>query len=150
AGAIASIAAAEQRLRVALVTPDRHIGGMVSGGLGRTDHGKKEVVGGMSREFFERVGRHYHEPITWYFEPHVAEQTFNDWLAETSVQVYRQQPLTRVAAERGRITRMTTAGTLSFTACVFIDCSYEGDLMAAAGVTYMWGREGQRRYGESL
>src|SRR5690349_21539270 len=71
-GVVAAIAAAEQGLRVALVTDRDHIGGMVSGGLGKTDHGRKEVVGGMSREFFERVGRHYQEPITWYFEPHVA------------------------------------------------------------------------------
>ena len=82
-GVVAAISCAQQHLSVVLVTPGTHIGGMVSGGLGKTDHGKKEVVGGMSREFFERVGKHYHEPITWYFEPHVAEQTFKDWLAET-------------------------------------------------------------------
>src|SRR5262245_38921794 len=150
AGAIASIAAAEERLSVALVAPARHIGELGAGGLGRTDHGRKEVVGGMSREFFERVGRHYGEPITWYFEPRVAEQTFNDWLSEANVTVLKEQPLDRVVHEKGRITRITTSGGLSFAASIFIDCSYEGDLMAGATVTYTWGREGQQRYGESL
>src|ERR1051325_5328133 len=77
-GVIAAVSAAREGARVALLEPGRHLGGMVSGGLGKTDHGAKECVGGYSREFFQRVGKHYGEEITWYFEPHVAEQVFNE------------------------------------------------------------------------
>ena len=63
---------------MALLEPREHLGGMVSGGLGWTDYGKKEVIGGYSLEFFERVGRKYGVPIAWHFEPHVAEAVFKE------------------------------------------------------------------------
>ncbi len=149
-GTMAAIAAAEQQLKVALIEPGRHVGGMTTGGLSKTDHGRKEVVGGMSRAFYERLGRHYNEPITWYFEPRVAEQILNDWLAEAGIELFREQPLSGVARDARRVTRISTTGGLAFSAAIFIDASYEGDLMARAGITYTWGREGQQRYGESL
>lgn len=149
-GVIAAVSAANEGLEVALLEPGRHIGGMVTGGLGRTDFGRKETIGGMSREFFEHVGQHYGEPITWYFEPHVASKVFHDWLDKAGVDVYLQHRLDRVAMSGIRIQRITIENGASFTAPMFIDASYEGDLMARAGVSYTWGREGQDQYGESL
>src|SRR5690242_992572 len=72
-GVIAAISAAREGASVALLEPKRFIGGMTTGGLGRTDFGKKETIGGYSLEFYRRVGKHYHEKVSWYFEPHVAE-----------------------------------------------------------------------------
>jgi hypothetical protein len=153
AGVIASVAAARQGLSVALIEPRTHLGGMVSGGLGRTDFGRKECIGGMSLEFFKRVGKHYDEPISWYFEPHVAEDTFEQMLAETSVTVIRNHRLregTGVRKENGAIAAITAENGNEFRGRVFIDCSYEGDVMAQAGVNYTWGRESGAQYGESL
>ena len=92
-GVMTAVAAAREGLRVALLEPGRHLGGMVSGGLGWTDHGKKEVIGGYALEFFRRVGRKYGEPITWYFEPHVAEAVLNEMVHEAGVEVFLQHRL---------------------------------------------------------
>jgi len=160
-GVIAAVAAAEQDVSVVLLEPGRHVGGMVSGGLGATDFGRKSVIGGMSREFFTRVGRHYNEPIAWYFEPHVAEQVFKDWLKEAQVTVLfgervdsvtRSEPIGVVNGQPAgpRIQTIRMKSGKVFAAKVFIDCSYEGDLMARAGISYTVGREGMDQYGESL
>ncbi|MCW5965889.1 MAG: FAD-dependent oxidoreductase [Bryobacterales bacterium] len=93
-GAAAAIAAARLGADVGLVEPGGHIGGMLSGGLGRTDMDRQEhVIGGISREFFERVGRHYGQPVAWTIEPSVAERILQDWLREAEVHVYFQHPL---------------------------------------------------------
>src|SRR5437667_8300987 len=76
-GVITAVAAAREGLNVALIEPGAHLGGMVAGGLGWTDYGRKDVIGGYSLEFFERVGKQYGRPIEWHFEPHVAEAVFN-------------------------------------------------------------------------
>jgi hypothetical protein len=73
-GVMAAIAARQNGVSVALVDPGRHVGGMVTGGLGKTDIGRRELLGGLAREFFERIGRHYGKRLDWFFEPHVAEQ----------------------------------------------------------------------------
>ncbi|GMU22008.1 MAG: hypothetical protein AMXMBFR13_20960 [Phycisphaerae bacterium] len=149
-GAMAAIAARQQNASVLLLEPGRHIGGMVSGGLGKTDMARQEqVIGGMARQFFERVGKHYGQDIAWTFEPHVAEATFNDWLKEAGVEVVFEQPLVSVEKNESSITRLKTAGG-EVAARIFVDCSYEGDLMKAAGVSYVVGREGRDKYGESL
>lgn len=149
-GAVAAIAAANEGLKTALLEPRRHIGGMVSGGLGATDFGNKHVIGGMSREFFQRLGKHYGEEISWYFEPHVAEQIFRDWLKQANVEVFFEHRVAAVNKPDTRIASITMENSAVFTAKVFIDASYEGDLMARAGVSYTWGREGQEVYDESL
>src|SRR5690242_21488614 len=77
-GVITAVTAAREGLSVALLEPGTHLGGMVSGGLGWTDYGKKEVIGGYSLEFFQRVGAKYGRDVEWHFEPHVAEAVFND------------------------------------------------------------------------
>ena len=91
-GSIAAIAAAHEGMRVALLEPGRHAGGMLTGGLGRTDMDRQEnVIGGFSRQFFERVGKHYGEAVSWRFEPSVAERTLNEWLKEGGCERVRVQ-----------------------------------------------------------
>ena len=150
---ITAVAAAREGLKVALVSPDRHLGGMVSGGLGWTDYGRKEVIGGYSLEFFERVGRKYGRDIEWHFEPHVAEAVFNDLVKEAGVTVFPDQRLREragVSKTGTRLTQIVMENGAVYRAAIFADASYEGDLMAQAGVSYTWGREGMAQYNESL
>lgn len=150
-GAVAAIAASKEGTRVALVEPGRHVGGMISGGLGRTDMDRQEhVIGGFSREFFQRAGRVYDQPIAWTFEPKVAERILRDWLAEANVEVFFEHRLEGVVKEENRLVSLRTDRGTVFSAAVFIDSSYEADLMKAAGVSYTVGRESRARYGESL
>ena len=152
-GVMTAVAAAREGLTVALLEPGRHLGGMVSGGLGWTDYGKKEVIGGYSLEFFQRVGAKYGREIEWHFEPHVAESVFNDLIKDTGVRVlleHRLREKNGVAKNGTTVTQAVTENGTSFRARVFVDASYEGDLMAQTGVTYTWGREGISKYGESL
>jgi hypothetical protein len=150
-GAVAAIAAAHEGARVALLEPRRHIGGMVSGGLGRTDFDNQiDIIGGLTREFFSRVGRHYGEPISWTFEPHVAENIFNGWLKDLGVDVFITHRLDTVDKQGARIVSIRMDNGAAFAAKAFIDATYEGDLLARAGVSYTVGREGRKKYGESL
>ena len=153
AGVATAVAAARQGVNVALLEPGRHLGGMVSGGLGWTDFGRKEAIGGISREFFERVGRHYGDPVTWYFEPHVAEEVFEQMVRDADVEVFFDHRLRERTGVRKRgtdILAMVMENGESFRGKIFADCSYEGDLMAQAKVQYTWGREGIAQYNESL
>ena len=152
-GVMTAVAGAREGLKVALLEPRQHLGGMVSGGLGLTDYGKKEVIGGLALEFFERVGRHYGEKVTWYFEPHVAEQVFREMTKDAGVPVYFRHRLKEKAGVRMEGTRLVEVhmeNGRSFRAKIFADATYEGDLMAQTGVSYTWGREGISQYGESL
>ena len=150
-GVIAAIAASKEGLRVALVEPNRHVGGMVSGGLSHTDYGDPAVIGGLSLEFYERVAHHY-GVANWTLrgpEPHLAERIFREWLGQAGVDVFFNARLDRVEKEERRIRNIMTERRESFTANVFIDASYEGDLLAWAKVSYGIGREGIEQYGES-
>lgn len=152
-GVMTAVAAAREGVRVALLEPRDHLGGMVSGGLGWTDYGKKEVIGGYALEFFQRVGRKYDFPVEWHFEPHVAETVFNELVKEAGVEVryrHRLREKTGVAKAGGRLTAITMENGAVFTARIFADATYEGDLLAQAGVSYTWGREASDQYGESL
>jgi hypothetical protein len=151
-GVIAAVAAAREGLRVTLVTPDRHLGGMMSGGLGWTDYGRKEVIGGYSLEVFERVGQKYGRPVEWHFEPHVAEAVFDEIVKEAGVTVVRGRlrETRGVLKPRTTLEGVVTDDGVTFRGKVFVDATYEGDLMAQAGVSYTWGREGTTEYGESL
>jgi hypothetical protein len=152
-GVVAAVAAARQGANVALLEPGRFLGGMSSGGLGQTDHGNKKTIGGEALEFYRRVGRHYGEPVTWYFEPHVAEAVFHEMIAEAHVHVFTLHRLvegTGVKKRGNRIEEIHLDNGAIFRARIFIDATYEGDLMAQAGVTYAWGREGTSQYDESL
>ena len=152
-GVITAVAAAREGLTVALLEPGRHLGGMVSGGLGWTDYGRKEVIGGYSLEFFERVGAKYGRPIEWHFEPRVAEAVFNDLVKEAGVRVFLNHRLREkngVRKSGTRLTELLTENGTSFSARIFADATYEGDLVAQSGVSYTWGREGIKEYNESL
>ncbi len=149
-GVIAAIEAARRGLDVILLEPSAHLGGMTTGGLGMTDVGNKHVIGGLAREFYQRVGRHYGVPVEWRFEPHVAEQVLEDWLDETDVRVFRRQFLSDVAMANGAIVALRTVSGLTVKAKMFIDASYEGDLMAGAGVSYTVGRESNSVHGETI
>ncbi len=173
AGVVAAVQAARLGKSVVLVAPETHLGGLTSGGLGWTDTGRKEVVGGISREFYQRLKRHYDQPeawthespednrhyakendAIWVFEPHIAERTYDEMLAEASVPVERDTWLDRdggvVLNADKRIASFRTLDGRVFTGKMFIDATYEGDLMAAAGVEFTTGRESVDQYGESL
>jgi hypothetical protein len=157
-GVVTAVSAAREGLRVALLEPGKHVGGMVSGGLSLTDIGRSEVIGGYSLEFYARVADEYKtttegQPFAWYAEPHVAEKIFHDMLREAGVKVFygrRLREKTGVTKQGGRIAAITTENGETWRARIFADASYEGDLMAQAGVSYTWGREGTSEYGESL
>ncbi len=157
AGVIAAIAAAEDGKRVILYEPKLQLGGMVTGGLGRTDHANKKVIGGMSRKFYQKLGKHYGveeggETIAWYPEPHVATKIYEDWLKEAGVEVIRGSGyfLSKIWMEGNHIKGIGFDKGWNIFGDIFIDASYEGDLMARANVAYTWGREGSDIYGESL
>ncbi len=162
---------------VIVVSPDKHLGGLTSGGLGYTDTGNKSVIGGLSREFYHRVWLHYNDSAAWVwqkhseygnkgqgtvamdgenrtmwiFEPHVAEQVFEDFVAENNIPVYRDEWLNRengVEKKDGKIELFTTLSGKTFAGKIFIDATYEGDLMASAGVNYHVGRESTSQYNE--
>ncbi|MBN2507117.1 MAG: FAD-dependent oxidoreductase [Verrucomicrobia bacterium] len=149
-GVIAAVQAARLGKSVALVEPGRHVGGMTSGGLGRTDTGNVGTIGGLSREFYRRVGRHYGASESFAFEPHVAEEVFLGMLREAKVGVYYGRRLASVTLQGRRITAMMTEQGDEFRAGMYLDTTYEGDLLAAAGITFTFGRESTNAYGEPL
>ncbi|MEJ6829493.1 MAG: FAD-dependent oxidoreductase [Akkermansiaceae bacterium] len=176
AGVIAAVQAKQMGKSVIIVSPDKHLGGLSSGGLGWTDTGKKDAVGGLSRNFYERVFDHYQNKAAWnwqprdeytgsgtrtidngdgsmwMFEPHVAEKIFEDHIKENEITVHRDQWLDRkngVVMTDNRITQITTLSKNEYQGEIFIDATYEGDLMAAAGVSYHVGRESNDTYGET-
>jgi hypothetical protein len=157
-GVITAITAAREGLKTALLEPGVHVGGMVSGGLGWTDYGKKEVIGGYALEFYFRVGRHYEmarygQDLSWLHEPHVAEEIFRHLLKEAGVTLLEKHRLREQDGVRKQgvsVREIVMENGASFTAKVFVDSSYEGDLMAQSGITYTWGRESVSEYGESL
>ena len=149
-GITAAIQAAREGRRVVLVAPEAHLGGLTTGGLSYTDIGNKAAIGGMSREFYRRVGQKYGVDEEWKFEPKVAEQVYAEMLAEAKVPLRTRHFLKSVRKEGRRIRSLTTERGLTVEAKVFIDTTYEGDLMARAGVSYHVGREANSVYGETL
>lgn len=177
AAVTAAVQARQMDKSVIIVSPDRHLGGLSSGGLGFTDTGDKSVIGGLSRDFYQRVWQHYNRPeawtwqkrsefgnrgqgtvamdgqerTMWIFEPHVAEQVFEDMIAEFEIRVLRDEWLDRengVQLEGKRIVTFRTISGRTYKGRMFIDATYEGDLMAAAGVNYHVGREATSVYDE--
>jgi len=150
AGVMAAVQASKQGKSVAVVEPGKHLGGLSAGGLGWTDIGNKAAIGGLSREFYRRLGRHYGKPEAWTFEPGVAEHEFNTLLEQAKVPVYLEQRLASVRKDGARIVEIATQKGEVFRAAMFIDATYEGDLMAKTGVAYFVGREANSQYGETL
>jgi len=149
-GVISAVQASRMGKTAVLLVFGNHVGGMTSGGLGWTDYGNQNAIGGMSREFYQRVGRYYGKSIQWTFEPHVAEKVFLDMLNEANVIVRYRQRLAGIKKEGGKIVEISMEDGSRYRAKMFIDATYEGDLMAMAGVSFTVGREGTNVYGESL
>ena len=179
AAIIAAMEVVKSGKTVLIVSPEQHIGGLTSGGLGFTDTGNKAVIGGLSREFYHRVWLHYKDVAAWnwqnqsdfgnkgqgtvamdgefrtmwLFEPHVAEKVFEDFVKENNIKVLRGEWLDRnkgVVKKKGEIISFSTLSGKVFKGKIFIDATYEGDLMAAAGINFHVGREGNAKYNETF
>lgn len=147
-GVTTAVQATRLGRKAALLVFNQRVGGMTSGGLGATDIGNKGAFGGIAREFYQRLGKVYGEDEAWTFEPKVAEETFETMLGEAGVAVHRGCRLSDVVAEDGRIVAVRMENGLEVRARVFVDASYEGDLMAKAGVSFVVGREANEVYDE--
>ena len=150
AGLSAGIVAAREGVSVVVIEPTRWIGGLVTGGLSKTDVGNAGTVGGFAREYFARAASVRPDTPMWYAEPQVNLATFEAMLKEAGVKVVTGQKIKSVTRDGLRISSLTTADGETYHGKVFIDASYEGDLMAAAKVGYIVGRESRAQYGESL
>ena len=181
AGVAAAVQAERMDKRVLLIEPTQRLGGLSSGGLGQTDIGNKAAIGGISREFYRDVRRHYVDPSAWVwqaadeyksggqsvtaagedtmwtFEPHVARDIFHRWINEYSIEVRFGQRLDRgsdgvtmTESVPWKIVAIRMESGEVYRGKVFLDCSYEGDLLAAAKVAYTVGREANATYGETL
>jgi len=152
-GVTAAIQAVKMGKTAVVIEPSKHLGGLSSGGLGATDIGNKGAIGGLSRDFYKRLGKVYGKDESWTFEPHVAEETFEAYIAESKIPVFKGERLdlkNGVKKEGARIVSITMESGKTFTGKMFIDATYEGDLMAKAGVSYTFGREANAQYGETL
>jgi hypothetical protein len=178
-GVMAAVQAARLGKSAVLLEFGQHVGGMTSGGLGATDIGNKAAIGGLAREFYHRIALYYAntnawrfesreayfaqragrntlndlnapDATMWTFEPHVAENLLRQMLQEAKVPVHFQQHLASVKKDGGRIQEITMEDGKVYRAAMFIDATYEGDLMAKAGVSYTVGREANAKYNETL
>jgi hypothetical protein len=150
---VAAVAAARQGAKVLLLEQTRHIGGMNTSGIGtaETEHMIEETISGLPLEFYTRMGKKYGKPgPTFYFESHIAEQAFTEMLREAKVDVVFGAWADRVGKEGGAIKNIVLTNGNTISGDVFIDATYEGDLMARAGVSYTYGRESREQYQESL
>lgn len=153
-GVIAAYTAAKDGMNVALIEDSGHVGGLTTSGIGNVDIGWPRTVGGYTAEFLRAVGAHYGNPYKMQIslECKVAEQIYDSWLEQTGVDVILNKRLKEddgVQKEGNRILSVTMEDGSTYSAPVFIDASYEGDLMAQAGVSYITGRESREEYGES-
>ena len=150
AGVIAAIKIANLGKSVIVLQPGLHLGGLTTSGLGCTDYGKQHVIGGLARQFYRAVGRETGTAEEWYFAPSAAARAMNRMVADANVPVRFCQFIDTVEMSGGHITAVTMIGGLRVEAQLFIDASYEGDLLARAGVTFTVGRESNPTFGESL
>lgn len=172
AGVIAAVQAARMGAAVVLIEPGTHLGGLTSGGLGKTDTGDKSVIGGLSRDFYQRLKKYYDDPKVWKFEkqsdyngysenedaiwgfePKVAEKIYEQMISEFNIRVLKGERLdlnNGVLVDQQRVKRIRMESGLVIRGKMFIDAAYEGDLMAKAGVSYIVGRESNITYGETL
>ncbi len=175
---VAAVQVAKMGKEVILVSPDKHLGGLTSSGLGWTDTGNKAVIGGLARDFYHRLYLHYQDEdawrwqeksaygnqgqgnvaidgenrTMWIFEPHAAELVFEELVSEYKIPVHREAYLDRehgLVMKEGAIQSIQTLDGTIYLANQFIDATYEGDLMAASGVTYTVGREAISQYNEA-
>lgn len=154
AAVAAALQAKRQGSSVVLVNTTTFLGGMTCSGLSASDIFHREAVGGVAREIYGRIGQHYGKAYVDYFEPHVAQAAVDALVKESGLEVVMDEQLDRgpggVAKQGDRITSFRTLSGKVYVAKVFIDASYVGDLMAAAGVSFAVGREPNSQYGETL
>jgi hypothetical protein len=157
AGVVAAYAAAKCGNSVVLIEPGKMIGGLTTGGLGKTDAGIKESITGLSLRFYQRVAQKYglSSGEQWTFEPRVALEVMQDYIREGKVTLLMETQLSKVKKEGTVIRSVKLKDTrdgrsISITAKQFLDCTYEGDLMAMSGVSYFVGREDNSVYNETL
>lgn len=155
AGVVAAYSAAQRGLDVVLIEPTEHIGGMTSGGLGFTDIGNKQVIAGVAKQFYRKVGEHYGRLEQWIFEPSVADSIMRAYIDHKNIVLMEnfriRESLMNGTRLAGIVVENSNDPSCSRTikADYFIDCSYEGDLMARSGVEYTVGREANAQYGET-
>ncbi|WP_082252858.1 FAD-dependent oxidoreductase [Bacillus sp. FJAT-27251] len=149
AGIAAAVQAKRMGLTVVIAEFGKHVGGITASGLGASDVGAKEAIGGLSREFFQELGNYYNMEEQWTFEPKAAKYVFHKWLKDHDIEVVFNQHLTDVKTEDRKIKEIIMEDGTAYKAKFFIDASYEGDLMAKAGVTYFTGRESNATYKEA-
>ena len=157
-GVMTAVAGARQGLKTALIEPRANLGGMATGGLSRTDVGRREVIGGLALEFYYRVGLRYEmprylNPVAWFYEPRVGESVMKEMLSASRVDILYHRRLrekTGVKKQDTRVTEIVLENGDAYRAKVFADATYEGDLIAQAKVSYTWGRESVEQYGEKL
>jgi len=179
-GIAAAVQAARMGKSAVLVNPTKYLGGLTTGGLGATDIGNKAAIGGISRDYYHRLAQHYAreqswtletapdyfakrrggqagasaltgaDATMWTFEPRVAEKVYFQMLAEAKTPVFLEQRLKSVTKAGPRITEITMENGRVFRAKMFVDATYEGDLLAKAGCSFHVGREANSVYGETL
>lgn len=177
AGVAAAIQSSRMGKSVVLIEPSHHVGGLTTGGLGATDIGNKNAIGGISREFYQNIKAYYDNPdnwkwqkreeyfslnerrskegedAMWTFEPSAAKQVYQDMMDAEDITVVTGQRLDRsngVKSQDNRILEITMESGHSYSGKMFLDATYEGDLLSTAGVTYTVGREANDAYGETL
>ena len=148
AGITAAITLKKYGYSVRIAECSRFIGGMTTSGLGATDLGAEQALGGLARQFYDEVAQHYKVEKCTRFEPHVAEQIFKKWLSDFEIDVQTEQFIAGVQKDNGVIQQVTMTDGTTYEAQQFIDASYEGDLLAHAGVSYIVGREAGKVYKE--
>ncbi|HSM49591.1 MAG TPA: FAD-dependent oxidoreductase, partial [Draconibacterium sp.] len=178
AGVSAAIQASRMGKTVILIEPTNRIGGLTTGGLGQTDIGNKQAIGGIAREFYQNVKKYYQQPenwkwqksneykdggqtrtdsgedAMWTFEPYAALKIFHQMLEpEKNITLIYNQRLNRkngVTKKKGQITSIAMESGEVYAGKMFVDATYEGDLMTAAKVSYTIGRESNEKYGETI
>jgi len=177
AGVAAAIQASRMDKYVMIIEPTGRLGGLTTGGLGQTDIGNKQAIGGIAREFYQNIRKYYENPenwnweersgyrdggqtrteegedAIWTFEPSAALKVYRDMIEKEQIEIVYDQRLNResgVKMNGNPIASITMENGEEYSAKIFIDATYEGDLMAAAGVSYTVGRESNSEYGETL
>ena len=177
AGIAAAIQSSRMGMSVLVIEPSSRIGGLTTGGLGQTDIGNKQAIGGISREFYQNIKRYYEKPgnwiwqkpqeyldggqtrtaeeedAMWTFEPSAALKVYEEMMAPEKIDLVYKQRLNRengVKKQGQKIVEIEMESGQKYRGKMFIDATYEGDLMATAGVTYTYGRESNEQYGETL
>lgn len=167
-GVIAAVAAARNHANVLLIEQTKHVGGLSTSGINtaESEHMINNAITGFAREFYIRMGLNFSEEYfktfrngqnlkfkrgdpAFFFESNIAEKEFKALLQETNVTVLYEKYLEQVEVMDSKIVSITLDNKQAYNAKIFIDCTYEGDLMAASNVSYTWGRESRDTYNES-